>query len=288
MTFRIPTLIPVVFGLSFFSLMVAFRMKATVSIFDLIGEKRPLIAQVSELYENLCSVKPLNLILGTKDVESLIISAGTPGGITVEEFNLLRVAALGVALASVCLGIMLDNIFWFLLAVVVKVPEWWLSSLAVNRSKAMKREFFIVASRLSAAYAAGLDTYASLEWASSPSVSSKKSALREELQRALEKEKMDAPIEDVLDEFANRTGLLEARRLATVITNAQKYGSSAANKLTEAVKDTRERRKAFIIGQAKVAEQKMQLAVIVMALPTIICTLVPMLMALSLEGGGMF
>lgn len=287
MSFTVPFIVPFMFGLAVICFMVALRLRITVSVFDLIEEKTSLAKQASELYEKLYSAKWLRALLGPRDVEELLAMAGYPRGMTAEEFNLMRMAALGIAAVALCAGFLFRNLFLLLLIIIVKAPDWWLSSVVSSRRRAMKREFLVVASRLATAYAAGLDTYASLEWASSGAKLSK-GALRDELRRALEKIRMDTPLEKVLDEFAARTGLLEARRLATVIIQAQRYGGSVADKLMEAVRDARERRKAEILGQAKSAEQKMQLAVIVMALPTVICTLAPMAVSLVQQGGGLF
>lgn len=287
MSFTVPVFVPFLFALITVCLMVAARLKATVSAFDLIEEKTSLTKQASMLYEKLRSAKWLRSLLGPGDVEELLAAAGYPRGMNAEEFNSMRMAALGIAAVALCAGFLLQNLFLLLLIIIIKVPDWWLSSIVSSRRKAMKREFLVVASRLATAYAAGLDTYVSLEWASSGAGLSK-GALRDELKRALEKIRMDTPLEKVLDEFAARTGLLEARRLATVIIQAQRYGGSVADKLMEAVRDARERRKAEILGQAKSAEQKMQLAVIIMALPTVICTLAPMAVSLMQQGGGLF
>lgn len=287
MSFTVPVFIPFLFALAAVCFMAALRLKATVSAFDLIEEKVSLAKQASAIYEKLHSAKWLRSLLGPSDIGELLAAAGFPYGLSVEEFNSMRMAALGIAAVALCAGFLFRNLFLLLLIIIVKAPDWWLSIVASNRRKAMKREFLVVASRLATAYAAGLDTYASLEWASKGAGISK-SALRDELKRALEKVRMDTPLERVLDEFAARTGLLEARRLATVIIQAQRYGGSVADKLMEAVRDARERRKAEILGQAKSAEQKMQLAVIVMALPTVICTLAPMALSLVQQGGGLF
>ena len=88
----------------------------------------------------------------------------------------------------------------------------------------------------------------------------------------------------MLDEFAVRTGLLDARRLATVVIQAQKFGGAVTHKLTEAVQDTRKRREVEIIGQAQSADRKLQVAVFIMALPTIFLTLAPMGITLIQQG----
>lgn len=287
MVFEVPYIVPASFALSVFCALLAMRLKATVTVFELYEKKEKLTDTLTHFYKQLFSIRYLKPLLGTEDIENLLVSAGHPFNLTSEKFDIIRLTALIVSILCGLYAVVSSSIPAMFGLLVFKLPEIWLVSAASKRRRQMKREFFLVASRLSAAYSAGLDTYSALKWASSIQ-GAKKSVLRAELARALEKIKMDTPLENVLEEFAERTGLLEAKRLATVITQAQKYGSSVSEKLAEAIKDTRERRKAAIIGQAQTAEQKMQMAVIIMALPTIICTLVPMYMSLAAKGGGIF
>jgi Flp pilus assembly protein TadB len=287
MSFSVPLLIPFLTALAAACLMAALRLRVTVSVFDLVDRREPLAEQASSLFRRIRSVRLLCFLLGPDDVGETLAMAGFPYSLGVGEFNLLRLAALVIAAAALCASLMFRNVFLLPLLIVVRAPDWWLLSLVSGRRKAMKRDFLVVATRLATAYAAGLDTYASLSWAAG-GVKLEVSALRDELKRVLDKIRMDTPLEAVLEEFARRTGLLDARRLATVIVQAQRYGGSVADKLMDAVRDARERRKAEIIGQSKSAEQQMQLAVVVMALPTVICTLAPMAVSLTQQGGGLF
>lgn len=282
--FAVPISVPLLTAAAVFSFMVALRIRATVTVFDLVGPRLSLREQVSEFAGSLVKRYPnLAKFLGPSDVEERLALAGNPLKLKPEEFYALRLGAAGLAAVAVATGLTLGNMFAFLPALVLKAPDWWLSYLITERRKKMKREFMQVASRLATALSGGLPVDAALEWAAS-GARYHRAALREELNRSIEKARTGLPFEEVLDEFASRTGLLDARRLATVIIQAQKFGGSIAGKLAEAVRDARERRKAEIIGQAQSADRKLQVAVFVMALPTVFLTLAPMGITLMQQG----
>lgn len=278
---NVPVVVPALAALAGLSLAAALRLRAVVTAFDLAGEALPLRVELTRFFNRLIAQHPwLEKLLGPPDVSDLLDQAGRPWGLTPEQFDLIRAAAVGSAVVFVLAGVFTSNIFAFLPVFLLKVPDFWLSFLAAERRRKMKREFIVAASRLATALGAGVEVGAALEWAAG-GVAGPRSALREELRRAVERVKLGDSLECVLADFAAGTGLLDARRLATVVIQAQRYGTSIAGKLVEAVQDARERRKAEIIGQAKTAEQRMHLAVLVMALPTVICTLGPMLISLA-------
>jgi len=278
---NVPVAIPVLAAGAAFCLAVALYLRAAVTAFDLAEESPPLRVQLTRFFNLAISQHPwLEKLLGPPDVSDLLDQAGRPWGLTPEQFDLIRATCFGLAVVFALAGVFTSNVFAFLPVFLIKVPDFWLGYLITERRKKMKREFIIVASRLATALGAGVEVNAALEWAAG-GVAGPRSALREELRRAIERVKLAEPLDSVLVDFAASTGLLDARRLATVVIQAQRYGTSIAGKLAEAVQDARERRKAEIIGQAKTAEQKMHLAVLVMALPTVICTLGPMLISLA-------
>ncbi|WP_141305194.1 type II secretion system F family protein [Moorella sp. E306M] len=278
---NVPVSVPFFAAAFVFCLAVAAGLRVSVTAFDLAAHSPPFSETASRFFTRLLIYHPwLQKLAGPPDVEEKLALAGNPYGFSPEAFDTLRFGLIGLAAASALLGVFSSNMLAFIPVVFIKLPDWWLSFLISERRKAMKREFIMVASRLATALSAGLELRAALEWASG-GITEKRSALREELRRAVEEARYNAPLEEVLKNFAARTGLLDAQRLATTVIQAQRYGASVAGKLSEAVKDARERRKAEIVGQAKSAEQKLYLAVFVMALPTIICTLAPMLISLA-------
>ncbi|MCL0049732.1 type II secretion system F family protein [Peptococcaceae bacterium] len=284
--FTVPILVPLLAAAAVFSFMVAMRLRATVTPFDLVAPRRrlPVHKQIVEFVGTLPKRYPkLARLLGPSDVEERLALAGNPLELKPEEFYTLRLSAIGLAVVAVVTGILSGSILVFLLVAVFKAPDLWLSHLIAKRHKEMKREFMQVASRLTTALSGGLPVNAALKWAAS-GTRSHRTALREELNRSIEKSRTGLPLEKVLDEFAVRTGLLDARRLVTVVIQAQKFGGSVADKLAEAVQDARERRKAEIIGQAQSADRKLQVAVFIMALPTIFLTLAPMGITLIQQG----
>lgn len=282
--FTVPIFIPLLVAAAVFSFMIAMRLRTTVTVFELMAPRPPVREQIARFVNTLLKQYPeLVKLLGPPDVEERLTLAGNPLKLKPEEFYALRLGAVGLAVVAVITGILSGNIFAFLFAVVFRAPDWWLSYLIAERRKKMKREFMQVASRLASAFSGGLPVSAALEWAASGAYFHR-AVLREELNRSIEKSRMGLPLEKVLDEFAVRTGLLDAQRLATVIIQAQKFGGSVADKLVEAVQDARERRKAEIIGQTQSAERKMQIAVFIIALPTVLLTLAPMGITLMQQG----
>lgn len=277
----VPVVVPALAVAAALCLAAALRLRATVTAFDLAGESLPLRAELTRFFNRLIVQHPwLERLLGPPDARELLDRAGRPWDLVPEKFDLIRGVAVGLAVVSVLAGVFASNLFAFLPVLLLKAPDWWLNFLAAERRKRMKREFIIVASRLATALGAGLGVTAALEWAAG-GVAGPRSALRGELQRAVERARLNEPLEEILVDFATAVGLVDARRLATAVIQAQRYGAPVAGKLAEAVRDARERRKAEIVGQAKAAEQRMHLAVLVMALPTVICTLGPMLISLA-------
>lgn len=277
-----PFYVPVSAGVSVLCLVAALRLRATVTAFDLAAKSPPPREAASRFFNNLLVRYPwLQRLAGPPDVEERLAMAGNPLGVTPEAFDTFRFLLVGLSAVSGLLGLFSLNVLAFLPVLLLKLPDWWLSYLIAERRKRMKREFIMVASRFATALSAGLELRAALEWAASGAASDRKSALREELARAVNEAKFGASVEDVLNGFAARTGLLDARRLTLAVVQAQRYGASVAGKLAEAVRDARERRKAEIIGQAKSAEQKLHLAVFVMATPAVICTIAPMAITLA-------
>ena len=264
--------------------MVAMRLRAAVTTFDLVTSRPSVREQITEFIGTLLKRYPkLIKLFGPLDVEERLVFAGNPLKLKPEEFYVLRLGAVGLAATAIAAGVLSGNILIFLFVIVFKLPDWWLSYLIAKRRKKMKREFIQVAPRLAAAFSGGLSVDTALKWAVS-GTHFHRAILREELSRSIEKSRMGLPFEEVLDEFAVRTGLLDARRLATVVIQAQKFGGTVTHKLTEAVQDTRERREVEIIGQAQSADRKLQVAVFIMALPTIFLTLAPMGITLIQQG----
>jgi Flp pilus assembly protein TadB len=262
--------------------MIALRLRATVTVFDQIEKCGTTLAgQAAAYLEKLQGMRLFSALLGMADVQEQLSIAGNP--VSLEVFQAIRLMCLVVGLLSAGIAIVTGSWYLVVLAALVKAPEIWLSVIISGRRTRMKREFLTVATRLSTAFTAGLDTQRALEWAGRNIGSG--DALRHELRQALERLRMGAPLDTVLNEFSSRTRLLDAHRMSTVIVQAQRYGDSVSARLLDAVRDARERRKAEIIGQAKTAEQKLQLAIILMALPTVICTLGPLLISLVSQGG---
>ncbi len=281
MNFSVPFTIPALFALAVICFMIMLRIRATVTVFDRIEKQNVTItAQAASYIEKMQGLRVFSALFG-EDVQERLSIAGNP--VTLETFQACRLLCIVIAFLSLVIAIVFGTWYYILLTVLIKAPDLWLSMLISSRRSKMKREFLMVAARLATAFSAGLDTQRALEWASSNMGS--KAALRDELRQALERLKMGAQLDVVLNEFSTRTKLLDARRLSTVIVQAERYGDSVSAKLLDSVRDARERRKAEIIGQAKTADQKLQLAILLMALPTVICTLGPLLISLMSQGG---
>lgn len=223
-------------------------------------------------------------IFGPSNSEDLIEKSGLH--INPEIYDILRSATAGAALVVILTAIFSGKYYLCLLLVLVKFPDWYLRYLVHERNRKMKREFLVVASRLAAAMAGGLPTEKAVEWAAG-GISSKKAALKEELNNILAKTRIGLPLDQVLNEVADQTDILDLRRLAMTISQAKKLGIPVAVTLENMVSDSRQRRMSEIIGQAKSAEQKMQLALFIMAAPSIILTLAPMILQLQQNGGGL-
>lgn len=275
--------------LAFFTVaaaMCALRAAATVNPLLTVSKFQPAgLAGLAAALRNLLGRYPfLTKLFGPADAGELIELSGRPKGLTPEIYDAVRSAALGVAVITTFVSFFGE--YWalaFLLA--PKLPDWWLNFQVAERRRKMKREFLTVASRLAAAQAGGLPLEKSLEWAAAGA--GKKYALRDELNACVLKAKVGLPFEQIFDKLAESTGVPDVRRLTVAVLQAKKYGVSVVGSLQAAVRDARERRKAEIIGQAKAAEQKMQVALFVMAAPSIILTLAPMIITQMETGGGL-
>ncbi|MDI6710446.1 MAG: type II secretion system F family protein [Bacillota bacterium] len=275
----VPVLLPLCGALAGLCVMVALRLRATVSPFDLRRPSPPPARWFGEVVGGaVARSSVLSWLMGSGAVEERLSLAGLK--MRVEEFHALQLAAVGCALAGVIAWLLTGNFLFIAAAALVKLPDAWLSHLTVQRRKVMRREFMMVGLRFAAALSAGLSLDKALEWAAR---GNERSPLQQELRVCLDKLAVKIPFEQAFEEFAARTGLLDARRLATAVIQAQRFGVSVAERVAAAVEDSRERRTAEIIGQAISAEKKLEAAVFVMALPTIILAVAPM--ALSMRGG---
>ena len=245
----------------------------------LIRNERKILA--GEILDRILKRFPfLVKVIGPADARELIEAAGRPNGLTPEIFDVIRVAVLGMAVIAMLTTF--AGCYWApLILLAAKLPDWWLHLRIRERRHRMRRDFLMVASRLTAAQAGGLPLNKALEWAAS---GDEKLALRDELNVCISKFGLGLTHEQIFEELAERTNLMEVRRLTTAINQAKKYGVSIVESLQQGVKDARERRKAEIIGQAKSAEQKMQIALFIMAIPSIIMTLAPMVLTQMKSG----
>ncbi|RDV82349.1 type II secretion system F family protein [Ammonifex thiophilus] len=283
-TFSVPFFIPLLAGAAALCFFYALRLKATVTVFDLAGvPEKPLRERAREFAEGLARRHPwLVRLAGAEDPEEKLRAAGYPWGLMADEYRVLKLAALALALVLFLTGVLAKAWFLLLSLLLAKVPDWWLSVLADEKRRKMKREFLEVASKLSVALAAGLNIAPALEWAARGATS--ETPLRQELGRALDEVKANRPLNEVLEEFARRTGLLDARRLATLVVGAELYGRPVAGALKDAVRDASERRKAEILAQGRDAEGKMLLVLLVMVFPMALLLVAPMLITLAQSG----
>jgi len=251
---------------------------------DKIGAIKPPAALLAETWKNFLAKHPfLTNIFGPSNSDDLIKKSGLR--ISPETYDILRSVTAGAALVVVLTAVFSGKYYLCLLLVLIKFPDWYLHYLVRERNRKMKREFLIVASRLAAAMAGGLPTEKAVEWAAG-GISSKKAALKEELNNVLIKTKLGLQLDQVLSEVADQTDVLDLRRLSMTISQAKKLGIPVAATLEDMVVDSRQRRMSEIIGQSKSAEQKMQMALFIMAAPSIILTLAPMILQLQQGGGG--
>jgi tight adherence protein C len=279
--FNVPWIVPLLFAGATICGLYSYKLNRETTAFDRgrrgASWKQEIINAVRKAANN-----PLvATIVGPPDMRELIAAAGHPRGLTVDNVDLLRAAAILLAVTGAVLGVFGGHVLLLILVLLIKAPEWVLLYLARKRTKRMARDFIPVAARLAGALSAGMETTKALEWASQG-----QSALNTELKYALDRARTGASLAQALQDIADRTGLLDARRLATSVMQAQRHGVPVADTLMDAVRDARERRKNEVAGKAKIAEQKMQLAVLIMAMPTVICTLASLLISLSGQMGG--
>jgi len=273
-------------ALAFFTVVAAMcALRAAATTNPLLVERKFQPGDPAAVLRNLLGRHSfLVKLFGPADAKELIELAGRPKGLTPETYDAVRFAALGVSIIMVFASFLGE--YWALAFILTpKLPDWWLNFQVAERRRKMKREFLTVASRLSAAQAGGLSLEKSLEWTASGM--NKKYALRDELNVCIAKARIGLPFEQIFDGLAERTGVPDVRRLAIAVLQARKYGVSIVESLQTAVSDARIRRRAEIIGQAKAAEQKMQLALFIMATPSIILTLAPMIITQMQTGGGL-
>jgi Flp pilus assembly protein TadB len=104
------------------------------------------------------------------------------------------------------------------------------------------------------------------------------------LLRCIKESELGLSIDKIFTDFADRTGLLSARRLTVAIIQARK-GLDVTEALSEAIDDAREKRRQTIVAQAEMAEKKASIPLMMMLLPAIILTIAPMLITLVQSGG---
>ncbi len=282
--FNIPWGVPLLVGGATLCGIYGIKLKLETTVFDRNLRSAPWRQELTGFVRRVAGIPEVAAIIGPPDMTELISSAGYSGKITADDIDLLRALSIVLAVTGLLLGIVGGKLALLILVPLLKAPEWILVMLARKRTKEMSRDFMPMAARLAGALSAGMETTRALEWA----IKNNTSALAEEMNHALRKASTGASLTQTLGELANRTGILEARRLATALKQAQTHGIPVSDTLMAAVRDARQRRQNEAAGKAQVAEQKMQLAVLLMALPTIIWTLAALMISMSFQTGGLF
>lgn len=260
------------------------KLKRETTAFDRKIRTAPWKQELIELVRRVAGIPEVAAVIGPPDMTELISSAGYSGKITADDIDLLRAFSILLAITGLLFGIFGGKLLLLILVLLLKVPEWTLIILERKRTRKMSRDFIPMAARLAGAFSAGMETTRALEWV----IKNNTSALAEEMNHALRKARTGASLTQTVGELANRTGLLEARRVATALKQAQTHGIPVGETLMTAVRDARQRRQNEAAGKAQIAEQKMQLAVLLMALPTIIWTLAALMISMSFQAGGLF
>ena len=298
-SFPVPPAFPFLVAAAVFSFFAAVYAFANRNRLEEIYQREsnlPWRKRMAEYGRQFFSRMPpwLRNFLKPADTEEVLFMAGRPFGMTAGDFNAVKMLAAGLAAVFLLTAATTRTVWLVIPVAVVKAPDWWLSYLIKERRKKMDREFFNVASRLAAALAGGLPLDRALKWSAGQTDFEKRekapekvTPLKAELLRCIKESEMGLSLDQVFSAFADRTGLLTARRMMVSVLQARR-GLPVAQALQDAVDDARERRKQTIIGQAKSAEKKSELALFVMALPALILTVAPMAITLMETSGGLF
>jgi Flp pilus assembly protein TadB len=280
--FSIPWGVPLLVGGATLCGLYSIKLKYETTVFDQKARDAPWKREVIQFVRRAAKIPQVAAVIGPPDMEELISSAGRPRNITANDVDLLRALSVLLAVTGLIFGLFGGKIALLVLVLLLKAPEWVLLTLARKRNREMSRNFIPMAARLAGALSAGMETTKALEWAAK----NDSSPLAEEMNYALNRARAGASLPQALGELAKRTGLLEARRVATALKQAQTHGVPVSETLMATVRDARERRQNEAAGKAQVAEQKMQMAVLLMALPTIIWTLAALMISMSFQAGG--
>lgn len=281
--FVIPTCVPILFGMSVFCFVMFMWAKRNTTLIDLFYKENPNKSLRGLVYE-ITSTSWGKILIGPQDMQKELEAAGYTTPDAEERFDLIRGILLIAGAIAAFIGLITTQILWLTALLAIKLPEWVVIYKAKKRKKDMRKDFIGFTARLAATLAAGLEMERALEWANRRTGTN---TLTTEMKTILNKVKTGISLEQSLFDFAEKTDLLEARRVATAIVQSQKHGLSVSESLMTAVRDMRDRRQQGVIGRAKTAEQKLGLAVLMMSLPTIICTLAALLMSMAGQTGGL-
>ncbi len=196
------------------------------------------------------------MFLASKSICALVgLLLATAGGVTLGA-GLLTI--LGAAAGGAGLGLMLPNI--------------WLSSVIKSRQQKLRHALPDSLDLLVVSVEAGLGLDAALKRVGDE-MAPVHPELAEELQIATMETQMGLPRAEALGNMAGRTGLDEVRGLVSVITQAEKFGTSVARALRNQAQAMRTRRRQRAEEQAQKTAVKLLVPLILFIFPALFAVL---------------
>jgi tight adherence protein C len=158
--------------------------------------------------------------------------------------------------------------------VAFRVPDLRLARAARLRKARADRELPVFLDLLAAAAVAGL----SGQLAARRATEATEGPLAEELETAFQHVDLGGRWRDELAAAADRLGLPDLRRAATILTRSDAIGTSFADALAELARESRDARRAAVAERARKAPVKMLFPLVFLVLPAfLLLTVVPVL-----------
>lgn len=220
------------------------------------------------------------------DLRARIAAAGDPAGVGVRELMAAKVgAALGAGGTGAGLASLAPGRLGFAIVLAAPVagflaPDLWLSRLAAERARRVRRELPALLDLLRVTVEAGPSLSEALR-----SVGGRaEGTLAREFQAVGRQVGLGVPLAVALERLVERVPLPEVRVLVTALDRARRHGAPLAETLTAQARDSRAALARRIREDAARAGPKIQLVVALLLVPSVLL-LVAAALASALLGG---
>ena len=274
--FHLPLIVPVLVFLAVLTLLWAVHDKRTADpLLERIrsSNRAGLRDRMALVGRDMATKYPgLKRYISYSSVENRLKTAGFPLNMTAEEFVGVKLVFIGLAVVAFLVSVVSSRLFVLMFLGVAFLPDLILDALIRRRKRRIDKEFVMVAGRMAAAARAGMSLPQALRWVANKMGS----ALSDELRWCVRNLDAQIPVTASLDSLASRTGLVNVRRMASALINAERYHTPVAEALITAAADARRRRLDALTARIEDVSSYAVVFLVLMVIPEGLLALAPM------------